>query len=117
MTVLSLKCSKCEKLLIRTSNDDQCSVVAKHQCMNLFDSTCLTLKEIVKKQRINWAEGIKSDNYSRVKCKHLQELLKAREKSLPVTLMCGISLSSHSWRSKMPLNETLPTEAEEQSIV
>lgn len=48
--------------------------------MNLFDSGCLILKGVVKKQGIKWAEGVKTDSYSRLKCKHLQELLKARGK-------------------------------------
>lgn len=60
-----------EMLLIRTANDDQYLVVAKHQCMNIFDSRCLTLKGVIKKQGIKWAEKIKTDNYSRQKCKQL----------------------------------------------
>lgn len=82
--------------------------------MNLFDSGCLILKGVVKKQGIKWAEGVKTDSYSRVKCKHLQELLKARgKKKFLAILKCKIPVSSHSLRSKMSLNETLPTEAEE----
>lgn len=68
------------KLFVRTANDNQRSVVVRHQHMNFFYFRCLALKAVLKKQRIKWAEGIKTKNYSRVKCKHLLDLLKAREK-------------------------------------
>lgn len=42
--------------MIRTENDNQCSVVSKHWCMKLFDFTCLILKEVVKRQGIKCAE-------------------------------------------------------------